>query len=485
MSLTTALSTARTSLFNTSRQTSVVSHNLANAHNADYTRRNAVLTSMAPGSRVASIQRAADEMLFRQNLQALSSWQGQSTLLGGLEHLGLAVNGVDSEASPARMIGDLQTAIQLYSATPSNRALAESAVESARQVVRTLNGASAAVQEYRTRADQEIATAVGELNGLLARFDEANQAVTRGTRTGEDISEDLDRRDAILKKIAEFVPVSTQIRGDNDMVLTTAGGTMLYETVPRVVSFQPTLAYGATTTGNPLTIDGVAVTGATSGNGESGRLAALVQLRDTTARTMQTQLDEIARGLVSVFAETDQTGGGAPALAGLFTWTGGPAMPPAGLAVQGLAAAISVNTAYDSAAGGDPARLRDGGANGAAYLANTAGASSYGDLLIALTARIDEPMAFDLSAGAGSPSSLASFSSNAISWLEGQRQDASSAEQTRNALFARTQAALSNATGVNIDDEMARLLELEHSYQASARLISSVDEMLAALMAAV
>lgn len=485
MSLTTALSTARTSLFNTSRQTSVVSQNIANAHNPDYARRDAVLTSMSPGARVAAIQRAANDMLLRQNLMSVSAWQGQSTLLSGLEHLGLTINGVDNESSPARMIGDLQKALELYSATPSNRALAESAVESAKQVVRTLNGATSQLQTFRANADQQIATAVGELNALLARFGEANAAVMNGTRLGQDVSESLDQRDAILKKIAEYVPVSTFTRGDNDMVVMTGSGTMLFETSARAVSFDQTMTFAPGLAGNPVTIDGVPVTGGNSGNSGSGRLSALVQLRDTTTNAMQKQLDEIARGLVTVFAETDQTGGGAPALAGLFTWAGGPGIPPAGTPVTGLAGSISVNAAYDSAAGGDPTRLRDGGANGAAYLANTGGAASYGELLLTLTARIDEPIAFDPTAGGGDQASLAAFSANVISWFETQRQDASRAEETRNAQMARTQAALSNATGVNIDDEMAKLLELEHSYQASARLIAAVDEMLASLLAAV
>jgi flagellar hook-associated protein 1 FlgK len=49
----------------------------------------------------------------------------------------------------------------------------------------------------------------------------------------------------------------------------------------------------------------------------------------------------------------------------------------------------------------------------------------------------------------------------------------------------RTSEALSNETGVNIDEEMALLLDLEHSYEASARLIRAVDEMLSALLSAV
>ena len=57
--------------------------------------------------------------------------------------------------------------------------------------------------------------------------------------------------------------------------------------------------------------------------------------------------------------------------------------------------------------------------------------------------------------------------------------------ETKSAVMLRTEQALSNFSGVNMDQEMAMLLELENSYQAASRLISVVDEMLAALMDAV
>ena len=65
------------------------------------------------------------------------------------------------------------------------------------------------------------------------------------------------------------------------------------------------------------------------------------------------------------------------------------------------------------------------------------------------------------------------------------RREASMAIETKSAVMLRTEQALSNFSGVNMDQEMAMLLELENSYQAASRLISVVDEMLAALMDAV
>lgn len=485
MSLTSALSIAQSALLNTSRQTSVVSRNVADASNPDYSRRTAVVTSSAPGSRVVEIQRAVNEQLFRRNLAATSSWQGQSTLLAGLETLRISVNGVDSASSPAALIGKLQEALHLYSATPSNRTLAENAVEAARQVVRGLNDGSQAIQTFRAQTDQQIAASVTDLNQLLAQFHDANKEVVAATRAGRDASESLDRRDSLLKKISEFVPVSTTTRGDNDMVVMTKDGAMLYEAVPRTVTFQPLAGYSAGSTGNGVYVDGVRIVGGNGANTDAaGSIAGLIQLRDSVAPTMQRQLDEIARGLVITFAETDPSGV-QPPMAGLFTWPGAPALPAAGTLVDGLAGTISVNAAMDSMLGGNPALLRDGGANGAAYVWNSSGGASYADHLIALGGRLDAPMAFDPAAGIGSTATIGGYSTNSISWLEGLRKDASSAADAKSALLMHTAEALSNDTGVNIDHEMSLLLDLEHSYQASARLMKAVDDMLSALLAAV
>ncbi|CDX31917.1 Flagellar hook-associated protein FlgK [Mesorhizobium sp. SOD10] len=483
MSLSSALSIAQSALLATSKQTSVVSRNVADASNPDYTRRIAVVTSTAPGARAVEIQRAANDLLFRQNLSALSAWSGQSALYDGMDQLDLSVNGVDNASSPSTAIANLQKALQLYATTPSNQNLGTSVVDAAKQVVNSLNSGTQAIQDFRTHADSQIATAVDDLNSLLSQFQDANKAVILGTRSGTDVSDALDQRDALLKKISEYVPVSTFTRGDNDMVITTKDGTTLFETVPRSVTFTPSSGYSAGTPGNTIYIDNVPVSAGTGDNTTAdGKLAGLLKLRDGVASTMQSQLDEIARGLVTAFAETSSS---QPNATGLFTWPGAPAIPAAGTLVDGLAGTISVNAAFDPSAGGNPALLRDGGANGAAYVANTGGGASYADLLIGYSSKLDQPMAFDSSAGITVSSGVSDYAANAIGWFEGVRQQASTNADSKQALAARTAEALSNDTGVNVDQEMSLLLDLEHTYQASAHMMKTVSDMLDALMSAV
>ena len=467
---------------NTARQTAVVSRNVSDADNPNYSRRISVVVSTAPGARTVDIQRQTNDLLFRQNLAAQSAYSAQNALYTGMDQLDVAVNGVDNASSPSTAIGNLQQALQLYATSPSNQNLGSSVIDAAKQVVRSLNQGSKAIQDFRTQTDGQVATAVNDLNSLLSQCQDANAAVISGTRSGTDVSDALDQRDGLLKKIADYVPVSTFTRGDNDMVITTGDGTTLFETIPRTVSFTPSPSSTAGVAGNTVYLDNVPISAGTGGNtSASGKLAGLLQLRDDVASKMQSQLDETARGLITAFAETAPS---MPDATGLFTWSGAPAVPAAGTLVNGLAASISINTAMDPSTGGNPALLRDGGANGAAFVVNTGGAS-YSNLLVAYGDRLDKPMTFDSAAGISATSSVSDYAANSIGWFQGVRQQASTAADAKEALAARSADALSNATGVNIDQEMSLMLDLEHSYQASARMMKTVDDMMTALMNAV
>src|SRR5262245_17170252 len=99
----------------------------------------------------------------------------------------------------------------------------------------------------------------------------------------------------------------------------------------------------------------MSVTGESAGMPiHSGRLVGLAAVRDDLAPSYQEQLDEIARGLIATFAESDQTDPPSlPEVPGLFTWTNAPALPGSGI-VPGLAQSITINPNVDPSAGGDP-----------------------------------------------------------------------------------------------------------------------------------
>jgi flagellar hook-associated protein 1 FlgK len=52
-------------------------------------------------------------------------------------------------------------------------------------------------------------------------------------------------------------------------------------------------------------------------------------------------------------------------------------------------------------------------------------------------------------------------------------------------LLERSADALSNVNGVNMDDEMTFMLQVERTFSASSKLISTIDDMLKELLMAV
>jgi flagellar hook-associated protein 1 FlgK len=98
---------------------------------------------------------------------------------------------------------------------------------------------------------------------------------------------------------------------------------------------------------------------------------------------------------------------------------------------------------------------------------------------------MDAPRPFDAAAQGKPIGSVIDFASSSASWIENRRKAADDSAQYQNTLLDRSNAALSNVNGVNMDDEMSLMLQVERTYSASSKIISAVDDMLNTLLAAV
>ncbi|PDT03156.1 flagellar hook-associated protein FlgK [Rhizobium chutanense] len=491
MSLTSALNTAQGIFNNTGTQSSVVSNNISNAGNKDYVRRQAMLTTSLNGAQVVKIDRAQEDALLRQYLKSSSQDSAQQTLLSGLEDLKSIVGGNDYETAPSTYLGVFQQKLQAFRTTPGSTVAAQGAITAAQDVANSLNNASTSVQDVRANADKQIATDVEKLNTLLSQFETANNAVKTATASGTDASGALDEREKALKQISQIVGVSATTRDNNDMVLSTSDGTILFETIPRTVTFQAKDAYNATISGNSVYIDGVALArGSGSTATGQGSLQSLLQVRDEIAPNFQKQLDEIARGLVSLFKE--QSISGTPTyVTGLFTWSGD-TVEAGSSAVAGMASTITVSSTVITSQGGDPMRLRDGGVNADGVVNNPTHLSGYTTDLDSLYNALGSDMdfdpatgttvGFDATTGIDSNVSIMEYATNSLGWLEQYRSNATTAAENTSAALSRSDEAYSNETGVNLDEELTLLLDIEQSYKAATKILNAVDEMLKSLL---
>jgi flagellar hook-associated protein 1 FlgK len=470
-------------------QSSTISRNIAGASTAGYSRKIAVLDNLPnAGVYVAAIQRAASSGLYNNVLIATSASTRQSAIYDGLQKIAAAtVDDPELEQSPTAQLNKLKQALQQYANAPDNTTLAQAAVTSAKDMATALNQATQTVQSVRAGADADIKTSVQNINQLLSQFQTVNTAIVKGTISGDDVTDYLDQRDSIVAQLSQELGVTMSIRTNGDAALYTDSGAVLFDKVARTVSFVPTNSYTAGTTGNAVYIDGVPVTGANSVMSlKSGKLAGLAQLRDQDAVTYQSQLDEIARGLINTFRESDQTAAALPDVPGLFTYPGAPAMPASATVSVGLAGLISVAASVDPAQAGNPNLLRDGAISGnPAYNYNTAGNGGYSARLQQLIGGMDAAQPFDATTQGKPSGSVIDFAASSTSWIENQRKTASADVQYQNTLLNRSTTALSNVNGVNMDDEMSLMLQVERTYSASSKIISTVDDMLKSLLAAV
>jgi flagellar hook-associated protein 1 len=489
MTLTQSIGNARSSLSTVSEQISVVSQNIARVNDTNATRKVANVTS-GPGGGVSltGVSRTANKLLLDTYLTANSNSQTQTVINSALDQLQNTVGDTDSDISPAALIAKLESALQDYSTTPQNGAVGATVVTAAQELADSLNAATQAVTDVRNQADSDIATSVGNINDLLSQFQDLNKQVVSGTSSGADITDALDQRDAVLKQLSTEIGIQAVSRNNGDMAIYTDSGVTLFDKTPRKVTFQQSASLSPGSVGSPVYADGVPIAGTPHVMSiGSGKLAGLVDVRDNITLTYQSQLDETARGLIETFAETDQSATPTlPAAAGLFTYGGGPAIPASGTVKPGLAGSIKVNPNVDPSQGGDPNLIRDGGISdptNPAYKYNTTPpAASFTDRIQQLITNLDATRSFDPSSQIAQTGSVADYAKSSVSWLEALRQSASSEAETKQTLADRASSSLSQNTGVNLDEEMTNLLDLERTYQASSRLINTVDSMLSTLL---
>ncbi|MDD9333685.1 MAG: flagellar basal body rod C-terminal domain-containing protein, partial [Bartonella sp.] len=221
------------------------------------------------------------------------------------------------------------------------------------------------------------------------------------------------------------------------------------------VSFQFSTSLPPGISGKQIFIDGVPLGHSSfiDPNG-GGNLGGLLKLRDDIIPQYQKQLDEIANALMqmftdpfSLFLDGDQPSGQISAL-------------------EGLAGRIQLNPIFDS--------KTEGG-----------GPEHFGDNLQELVASFNEKQKFGTGTGLDLEQSIMDFSKNSVGWLQGLRSNADKEARYQGAMFSHAAEALSNATGINTDDELALMLQLEQTYGATSRIISTVGKMLDDLLAAV
>lgn len=312
MSLTQAMSIALSGLASSQSGLSVIAANVANAQTPGYTRKTAVPVTttsadLPNGVRVSQIQREFDAYVQRQ-LRTESSGGTYATTMADYTGRLDQVFGAPGEPNALdTQFNSFTGALQQLSASPDSLAARTQAIGAAQVMAQHLNGMTNDIQELRAQTEIEIGDVVSRLDNALNQISKINaQLASDRSSTGSASASLLDERDKYIDEVAQYIDIKV-VKTDMDRVnVFTNSGSLLVADGAVTLSFDghSTLTANTQWSSDPNT-RGVGTILMTNGDGNSvdliaskqirsGKLAALIELRDSVLVKAQTQVDNFA-----------------------------------------------------------------------------------------------------------------------------------------------------------------------------------------------
>ncbi|MDH3668656.1 MAG: flagellar hook-associated protein FlgK [Paracoccaceae bacterium] len=487
MSISNALNSALSGLTANSKLTEITSGNLANALTDSYGRR---IVSLAPsvvggvgnGVAVVGIDRAANPELTSARRLADGELADGQARLDALARLDRSLGAVGDADSLSARVAAFEGALRQLAETPELVPRQGAAASAAQDLATKLNGISTESARVRQVADAEIARQVDTVNDALAKIARINRQVQIFAASGRDTTGLIDQRERLVDTVASIVPIRGYQRAHGVLELTTAEGLTLVDNRARELSFTPSpvitadMRYdGGTGALSGVSIGGVDITPGGPGSQAiaGGSLAGQFTVRDQIGTELSDRADALAADLITRLATptVDPTLG--PGDPGLFT-DRGLAFDPINQA--GLAGRIAVNALVDPAAGGDPARLRDG--LGAA----APGPAANGDLPRAMLDALTTPATTVTVPGLGTQLSLAGAASGLVELTAFDRVAAEGSAAALSSTRVTLATAEAQAIGVDSDAELQALIQIEQAYAANVQVIQAASRMLNELL---
>lgn len=318
MSLEIALNNALTGLQTVQSALQIASNNVTNANTDGYTRKSAqqvslVLAGQGAGVSITDVTRQVNDNLIRQ-LRAYASTMGQSTVADDYYKSTQQIFGtLDSNSSLTAGISDLTTAFQALAASPEDPTRQQAAITSAVTLAQRFNDSSNSLQQLRAQADQDITSAVNTVNLDLQKIAGLNDQIARNYATGAPTGDLLDQRDLALNDLAQQMDFTTFTRGNGEVVIVTGGGRVLLDGNAPTLTHTPISAADPSVT-YPGAIDGINFNGVDiTSDIKSGKIAALVNMRDSALPNVQAQIDQLASTLADQINAIHNDGAGFPA----------------------------------------------------------------------------------------------------------------------------------------------------------------------------
>lgn len=432
------------------------SNNIANASTDGYVRRSVVGGSVIVGQpamyarydghgdgvAVQAVTRQVDPLLDAQVRSAHGSMNyltTQQTVLSTVEN-GI---GEPSDTGVAAALAQFNNAWQDLANNPGTDATRQQVIGQGQTLARAINGQVGNIVNQEADQRLHLLANVSDINTAATALAQLNTTIQSGSQSGLDVNSLKDQRDQLALQIANLAGGSVSVQS-NGMYDVSVGGVAL---VTGQSSGTLVINTGVTPTGaadgNPITfrVDTAAGSTALPGNlgGEAG---GVTDLLTNALPNYKAGLDQVAQQLADAVNTQHQAGFDAAGNPGVPFFSYNPANPGATLAVA-LASSSQV------AASGIPGGNLDGSNADTLSTSAKAAGDSYQRLVNGFGTQVAAV----------------------------NQQSSNQATLTTSLDNSREQQA-----GVNLDEETVSMVTSQRAYQAAARVMTTLDDVLDTLI---
>lgn len=460
MSIFGALNSATAGLRTVQANVKVVSDNIARSDDPARSRHTLSQTIDYSGFVVtAQYRRETDSALQGQVQDLIARDSGMQTRSNYLQKLGDLMGTSAGNPTLNSYAADFSNALKTLETSPESEVASYQFVQAADTFAREIQRVSQGVEDLNREMGRDLETSVDEVNRLLTQVDRINRDIVSLQTQGAAANEVADKRDALIREINEYVGVRTVERPDGRVALFTQSGLALIDSQAAQFSFDG---------GNINLSDGNKVQSVTE-HLKTGKIGALFNMRrdgsamDPPLPVSSDPSSEVIRKLRSQL----------DAYADMFVAKTKPGEP------------TSFADAYDNA---DP--VKDGElpqhffigtdrftlAVHPSLLDNSKAVknAAIGEMVVAMN-KVGRTLTAD-GLTATDTSYVGAAAAITGNWMTIGKSVQDSAETTKASRDLLTER-FHNTTGVNIDEEIALLQQLQTSYAASARVMQVATTM--------
>lgn len=444
----------------------VTGHNIANVNTAGYSRQRVALETTSPfttgagiigsGVRAQEVSRVYDRFLAfqvkgeRENFGTLSSENDATS----------QVEGIFNELSGSNLKENLSAFFNSMSDLSNNAAgnvERSQLLSKASSLVYDINSKASDLSTLRTSVDNGVKNAVSDVNRIASEIADLNVRVAGQELGGLAKANDLrDMRESLMADLAGLINYNSVEDNSGQVSIFVGKGSPLVDGK----------SYNALSTvvnpgnGNMSDIQISSATGNTNITADisGGNLKGLLNVRDTVIPDYQNRLNTLAANLATEVNTQHAVGYGLDGSTGqpFFSVTAG-----------NEAATISVaitDTRKIAAAGTAPVPP-----------ATTPGPSDNGNVL--LLAGIQ-----DKSIAALGNTTLDSYYKRIVTDIGSKSLTVSNSFKYQKFSKEQLETRIQSVSGVSMDEEAANLIKFQRAYQASAKLITTADELMQVIL---